>query len=389
RLPGCARVIAALCAALCAGACNRAPGPATPGADDFASASSPLRGEPPAPSHFLRFNAPAGDQPTTRAATIDGRSGAILPSGRFVTPIGLEVDVQAPKPFGLAISPDGNTAATINSGASKFSVTLIRGLKSQAPVTQRVDLDATFMGVVFSSDGTRFFASGGENGNLWIGDVAAGQIIGSVNLNGAAHPLDRPLSPAAAPALAFKGAFPGAMALSGDGRYLYVVDQASFAVHVVDTTALVTGVDADHKIVEPDNFAAVAGHAATGRYPFGIGLTPDGRTLLVANVGVFQYTHLRPPAPTGDKNDDYPLCIPGTGYPDDLLAAKTTPSTRSTPRRSAGCRPRCASPMASAAATSAAIARTPSRRWAAPTCPPRRRCTRCRWTIRGRRRWPA
>ena len=276
-----------------------------------------------AASRFLDFAAPAGDRPTTRNTTIDGRSGAILPNGRFVTPVGIEVDVQAPKPFGLASSPDGDTLATINSGASKFSVTLIRHARAATPLAVRVNLDATFMGLVFSPDGRRFYASGGDNGNLWIGDVASGQIIGSVNLNGATHPLDRPLAPAATPALRFKGAFPGNMALSSDGRYLYVVDQGGFAVHAVDTTAIVTGVDTAGGVVEPDNFASVVGRTATGRYPFGVALAPDDRTLFVTNVGVFQYTHLRPAVPVGNNNDDYPLCIPGVGYPDEVESAKT------------------------------------------------------------------
>jgi DNA-binding beta-propeller fold protein YncE len=273
-------------------------------------------------SHFLEYAAPAGDLPTTKETVVDGRPGAILPSGRFITPAGREIDVLAPRPFGLAVSPDGTTLATINSGPSRFSVTLIRAATTDARAA-RIDLDATFMGVVFSRDGSRFFASGGDDGNVWIGDVAEGRVVGSINLNGRAHPLDRPLSPNATPSSAWKGAFPGNMVLSADGRYLYVLDQAGFALHVIDTTALVTGADAKGDLLEPDNFAAVVGRAATGRVPFGIGLGSDGRTLLVTNVGVFQYAHLRPGAPTGDKDQDYPLCLPGVGYPDEVEHDRT------------------------------------------------------------------
>jgi len=59
------------------------------------------------------------------------------------------------------------------------------------------------------------------------GDTATGSIIGSVNLNGPVHPLDRPLDVVANPTNRFKGAFPGNMVLSSTGRYLYVVDQAA------------------------------------------------------------------------------------------------------------------------------------------------------------------
>jgi DNA-binding beta-propeller fold protein YncE len=309
-----------LAAGVVATACDR--GPVT---DDAAPVrrSSALRENDQARSRFLDFRAPAADRTTALSTTIDGRPGAILPSGRFVTPAGVEVGVQAPKPFGLAISADGRTAATINSGASKFSVTLIRGARTASPAAALVNIDATFMGLTFSPDGSLFYASGGENGNIWIGDVAAGRIIGSVNLNGAAHPLDRPLAANAPPASRFKGAFPGNLALTRDGSLLYVVDQGSFAVHVIATAAIATGLDARGMIVEPDNFAAVVGRAATGRYPFGIALSRDERTLLVTNVGMFQYTHLRPAAPTGNSNDDYPLCIPGVGFPDEVETPKT------------------------------------------------------------------
>ena len=94
------------------------------------------------------------------------------------------------------------------------------------------------MGVVFSPDAKLFYASVRENGNIWIGDTATGQIVGSVNLNGVAHPLDRPLAPAVQPAQRFKGTYPGNMALTRDGRRLYVVDQGTCSVFAIDTSLM-------------------------------------------------------------------------------------------------------------------------------------------------------
>jgi DNA-binding beta-propeller fold protein YncE len=268
-------------------------------------------------SGFLNFSAPARNRPATTNTIIDGVKVAILPNGRLLTPAGVEVNVQAAKPFGMALSRNGQVLATLNSGAGPFSVTLISQLSSSTPVVKRINVSASFMGVSFSPDSKRVYLSGGENGNIWVGDVDAGAIIGSVNLNGPTHPLDHPLNVGTNPQQRFKGSFPGNMALSTGGRFLYVVDQASFQVHVIDTSLLKTGVDAQGRVTDPDNFAAVIGHANVGRYPFGIALTPDDRTLLVTNVGVFQYTHLRPANPTGNDNLDYPLCYPGAGYPDE------------------------------------------------------------------------
>jgi DNA-binding beta-propeller fold protein YncE len=184
-------------------------------------------------------------------------------------------------------------------------------------VVKRIDLNASFLGVTFSPDSRRVYLSGGENGNIWIGDAIAGRIIGSVNLNGPAHVLDRPLDVIATPQLHFKGAFPGNMAITSEGRFLYVLDQGGFQVHVIDVSKIQTGVDAQGRITEPDNFAAVVGHTTVGRYPFGIALSHDDRTLFVTHVGVFEYTHLRPANPTGNGNVDYPLCYPAVGYPDE------------------------------------------------------------------------
>jgi DNA-binding beta-propeller fold protein YncE len=274
-------------------------------------------------SKALLLHAPAGNLPATRNTTIDGFDAAVLPNGRIITPAGVEVSVSAPKPYGMALSPDGKTLATVNSGSGPFSITLVTDLETSAPGTLLIPVNATFMGVVWAPDSQHFYASGGENGSIWVGDAKLGQIVGSVNLNGPTHPLTGPLDPTKDPPGRFLGTYPGRMALSSDGRFLYVVDQGGFQVHVVDTSKIVTGIDAKNLIVEPNNFAAVAGAVKVGHYPFGIALSQDGKSLYVSHVGIFQYTSLAPSSPTGDPNKDFPLAYPGTGYPDDVKTDKT------------------------------------------------------------------
>jgi DNA-binding beta-propeller fold protein YncE len=269
------------------------------------------------------LTAPAGNRPATRHVQIDGFDAAVLPSGRIVTPTGTEIGVTAPKPDGLALSPDGTTLVTSNDGVRPFSATLIRGFSSASPTVTRVDVDAAFMGIVFSSDGAHFYLSGGEDGNIWVGDTAANKIVGSVNLNGTTYPLPAPLAVNASPPGHFKGTFPGNMALSPDGRYLYAVDQGGFQVHVVDTSKLVLGTDSSGNVTEPNNFGALAATAPTGRYPFGITLSKDGSRLYVTNVGTFQYTHLLPANPTGNSDIDFPLCYPGAGFPEETEQDRT------------------------------------------------------------------
>ena len=145
------------------------------------------QGGPGGDSKAITLRAPAGHLPASRVINFGGLSGAVLPNGRFITPVGAELNVRAPKPYGMALSPDGNTLATVNSGIGPFSITLFKNIHSATPTVTLIPLSSTFMGITFSQDGSRFYAGGGENGIVWVGSVADAKIIGAVNLNGAAH----------------------------------------------------------------------------------------------------------------------------------------------------------------------------------------------------------
>jgi DNA-binding beta-propeller fold protein YncE len=294
-----------------------------PPSNRFHASSNGEQGDVPqgANQRLPNFKSPAGNLPDSQHVPVGGYDGAVIPNGRLITPAGIEVSVAAPKAFGMALSPDGKTLATVNSGIGPFSISLIHDLQTLVPSVVFINVNATFMGITFSSDSSRFFASGGENGNVWVGDPVAGLIVGSVNLNGPTHPLTGPLDVTRDPPGRFKGVFAGA--LTYDGRYVYIVDQAGFQVHVIDTTRIVTGVNSSNQVIEPNNFTAVVGSVNVGRYPFGIGLSPDHKKLLVAHVGIFQYTSLLPVSPTGDKNTDFPLGYPGAGYPDETRSDRT------------------------------------------------------------------
>src|SRR5262245_37872665 len=271
-------------------------------------------------SRAITLRAPAGDLPASRDMNLGGLRGAVLPNGRIITPVGVELEVKAPKPYGMALSPDRNTLATVNSGIKPFSITLFKNIHSASPITTLIHVSSTFMGIVFSQDGSLFYTGGGENGIVWVGSVADAKIIGAVNLNGRAHPITAlPWTVTDDPSPRFKGAFPGNLVLSSDGKLLYAVDQAGFHLHVIDTTKILTGTNASNQITEANvanNFDAIVGHVDTGRYPYGIATKSDGK-IFVTNVGVFEYTHLMPQMPTGNSDADYPLGYPAVGYPQE------------------------------------------------------------------------
>jgi len=282
-------------------------------------------------SRAITLKAPAGKWPAGQEIIVNGYRGVVLPNGRLITPVGTEISVMAPKPYGMALSADGNTLATVNSGTTPFSVTLFKNVRSSKPTVTLIPVISTFMGIVMSPDAKRFYAAGGENGIIWVGDVEQAKIIGAVNLNGPAHPITAPWTVTENPGGRFKGAFPGNLAISDDGNLLYAVDQASFSLHVVDASKIVTGVNSANQLMEPNNFQAIVGSVKTGRYPYGIARSRSGK-ILVTNVGVFEFSHLRPSNPTGNNNVDYPLGYPAAGYPEETKEATTLKIKKVDPR---------------------------------------------------------
>src|SRR5262245_38180743 len=108
------------------------------------------QGDPRGGSQSLSFKSPAGDLAARRVINIGGFSGVVLPNGRFITPVGTELSTRAPKPYGMALSPDGNTLATVNSGTTPFSITLFKNIRSGNPSIFLIPVSSTFMGIAFS-----------------------------------------------------------------------------------------------------------------------------------------------------------------------------------------------------------------------------------------------
>ena len=176
----------------------------------------------------------------------------------------------------------------------------------------------------------RFLRVRGENGNLWVGDTASARIIGSINLNGGT-PVGRSTDRDRQSAELLRATFPGNLTL-WRRRASSHAGRPGAGVFTIDTTKVVTGVNGTGQVLEPNNFAAVAGRVSAGRYPYAVEASPDGKRLFVGNVGIFQYAHLTPTNPTGNSNHDYPLGYPGTTYPDDMRNDKTIKIKKVDPR---------------------------------------------------------
>jgi len=216
-----------------------------------------------------KVSAPAGDDYTA----IDRNGKTIIPNGRILTPYGRQITV-APHPFGLALSPDGKTIITSNSGTGPFSISVITAFDTDTPVIRQIPegvnpdeglLESVFMGLAVSPDNQIIYVSGGQENKVYRFDLATGKKLGEI-----------PCNQAFGDGRDYSDGYIGDMVMSSDGKRIYVVDQIGFRVVVIDTE---TG-------------KAVA-NIPTGRYPFGITLSPDGKNLLVANVGMFEYSYFR------------------------------------------------------------------------------------------------
>lgn len=183
-----------------------------------------------------------------------------LINGRKVTPAGKFVRTQSYS-WGMAISPDEQLAVLMRSGAIEFVSLADRNpvvLDRIPPYGEKLPPEfqkGTYMGCLFSPDGTRLYLSDANRGAVHVMDVASRKFIDNISIDDEQ----------------FKESFVGDMALTPDGKSLVVVDQFNFRmakINLQDKTHTSTRV---------------------GRHPFGVRISPDGKHAWVSNVGMFEY----------------------------------------------------------------------------------------------------
>ena len=219
------------------------------------------------PAQVAELVAPAGNRPTE----INPRGETVLPNGRLATPQGVQVKVE-PHPYGLALSPDGKTLVTSNSGTWPFSVSIISDLASSQPAVQQIppgypprgsepDPKSVYLGVAIAQNNRTLYLSEGNNGKIGIFDLKTRRDLGTMSLDGRFQEKT------------YEHSLAGDVKLSPDGKDLYALDLAHFRMVVFDTHS-----------------RRMVASVHVGRLPFGLALSPDGKTAYVTNVGMFRYS---------------------------------------------------------------------------------------------------
>lgn len=182
--------------------------------------------------------------PSYSSAELVGQAGPqryVTPIHQVLTPLGIQVELPGLRPQALALSPDGRLLATSGKTQELVLIDPTSGAVKQRvalPSSKAQDPDAvsshilepdksgqlSFTGLVFSPDGSRLYLSN-VNGDIKVfGASPAGQVKGLFSIA---------LPEASAPRR--KQEIPAGLAISRDGRRLYVALNLSNRLAEVDT----------------------------------------------------------------------------------------------------------------------------------------------------------
>ena len=233
--------------------------------------------------HAAEFRTPAATRPASAKLP-----DIVLPGGRLLTPPG-ELHYPGPGPFGLALSPDGNTLVSSDGGPNRYSLTILtkspEGWKSRSITAPRKgekeaeedDWRSVFMGLAFENN-RLLYASEGNSGRVRLIDVTSGKRIATIDLNNGGY----------------QDSYTGDLAFDAARNLLYVVDQANFRVAVIDTRR-----------------RAVLSSLKVGRIPFAVAL--EGSRVWVTHIGMFEYQAL--PGASKANARETGLPFPAFGFP--------------------------------------------------------------------------
>ncbi len=248
---------------------------------------------------------PAGLRPPIRRS-----SASILPGGRVIAPLGDQFPIGAGA-FGLAVSPSTREIVTVNGGPWRTSISILERTQNRWEDRQLVaspeenpfdaghapspnDWHSVSTGVAFAGD-RNFYLAEGNTGRISFLDSRDDRRR-YIDLNqGEYH-----------------DSYTGDLAFDFGQSILYAADQANNRIAVIDARR-----------------GQVLASIAAGRLPFAITLSPDRRTLYVANAGTFSYKLLPGADPQRALSTGLPF--PAFGFPSPEAAGGVERQTAAGP----------------------------------------------------------
>jgi YVTN family beta-propeller protein len=236
-------------------------------------------------------------------------SGTLLPNGWTLTPEGAQVPT-SDLPLNMVLSNDGRYLLVTTNGNGDQTINVIDLLRGES--SQTIEVKKSWLGLAFAPDGKRFFVSGGDDNEVMVFDFAEGKAeqSGKIILGSADYHKLNDIERAAARRQGLgEFAFPAGIAVTPDGKRLYVAENLTHKVAVVDLATRQVGakiavgeypydceVSRDGKRVYVSNWGSrsvavidtadnrVINNIPVGDHPNDLELTRDGKTLYVANA---------------------------------------------------------------------------------------------------------
>ena len=232
----------------------------------------------------------------------------LLSNGWRLTPAGTQVAV-SDLPMNMVLSEDGRYLLVTTNGNGEQTIDVIEMATSQK--LQSIPVKKSWLGIAFAPGSNRFFVSGGDDNEVMIFDFTNGKATssGKINLGSSAyHALDDKGRAEARRAGRGEYAFPAGISVTRNAKRLYVAENLSNQVAVVDlmNNAVITkikvgeypydcAIASDGRVyvsnwgsrnlsVIDSNTDKVIGEIAVGDHPNDIEIARDGRTLYVANA---------------------------------------------------------------------------------------------------------
>jgi YVTN family beta-propeller protein len=277
----------------------------------------------------------------------------VLPNGRIVKPAGVSAQIGM-NPLGATLTPDGKYLITTNDderGGGAVSLqngTNVGGYSlsvvdtASMTVVSQINSGNVFVGLVATGAGPyKLYASGGGASQVKLFSISA---AGAISAGSPASIAIAPIHPNNAgyvntyvpgPAMnapdasgnkppvpsqfgsrtaATSIAFPAGLAMSPDGKYLYVACNGDNSLAVIDTAA-----------------NSVVKQLPVGFFPYGVQVSADGTSVYVSNWGITDYKFAKP---TYDAAGNLiALGTTGTNQPDGFYVPKTD-TTAGSPKTS-------------------------------------------------------